>query len=284
MVRLTGMRLPWAALIVMLATAAGVSASAAAPIDEIAVSRRAAERLGVRVGDLIEVARDPAMAQSRRVRVAVILDAPEHPADVARGDLDVRFHLSTLESLLDRRDAVDRVVVRVREPSQAVAVREGLRALGSGVDVYTAEELARHSSRTFVVVSRFHRAIALIAVVASAIFLVTIMTLKLTEMRREIGALRLLGIGRGTIGLTIVAVSAAVAVMGSIVGIGLGAALVWSINAYYQSLFGTRLRFAVIVPETLLAAAGIAVAVGLAAGIVVAQRLLRRHPLEQVGR
>ena len=278
------MRIFWIALVVMVAAAIGASASPAAPPDAIAVSRRTAERLRVRVGDLIEVSRDPGMARSRRVRVAVIFDTREHPADVARGDLDVRFHLPMLESLLDRRDAVDRVVVRVREPSQAVAVREGLRALGSGVDVYTAEELARHSSRTFVVVSRFHRAIALIAVAASAIFLVTIMTLKLTEMRREIGALRLLGIGRGTIGLTIVAVSAAVAVMGSIVGVGLGAALVWGINAYYQPLFGTRLRFAMIVPETLLSAAGLAITVGLAAGIVVAQRLLRRRPLDQVGR
>ncbi|HET8680172.1 MAG TPA: ABC transporter permease [bacterium] len=278
------MRAFWMALVVTVVVAAAASASPSTPLDDIAVSRRTAERLGVRVGDVIEVSRDPGMAQSRRVRVAVILDAPEHPADVARGDLDVRFHLPVLESLLDRRDAVDRVVVRLRDPSQAVAVRDALRALGSGVDVYTADELARISSRTFVVVSRFHRAIALIAVVASAIFLVTIMTLKLTEMRREIGALRVLGIGRGTIGLTIVGVSAAVAVMGSIVGVGLGAVLVWTINAYYQPLFGTRLRFAVIVPETLLAAAGIAITVGLAAGIVVAQRLLHRRALDQVGR
>lgn len=278
------MRALWMALVVTVIAAVAASASPSTPLDDIAVSRRTAERLGVRVGDVIEVSRDPGMAQSRRVRVAVILDAPEHPADVARGDLDVRFHLPVLESLLDRRDAVDRVVVRLRDPSQAVAVRDALRALGSGVDVYTADELARISSRTFVVVSRFHRAIALIAVVASAIFLVTIMTLKLTEMRREIGALRLLGIGRGTIGLTIVGVSAAVAVMGSIVGVGLGAVLVWTINAYYQPLFGTRLLFALIVPETLLAAAGIAITVGLAAGIVVAQRLLHRRPLDQVGR
>lgn len=284
MIGLTGMRVSWMALIIVGVAVVGAWASPTTPLDDIAVSRRTAEKLGVRVGDLIEVSRDPGMTQSRRVRVAVILEGPEHPADVARGDLDVRFHLPTLESLLDRRDAVDRVVVRLREPSQGIAVREGLRALGSGVDVYTADELARHTSRTFVVVSRFHRAIALIAVVASAIFLVTIMTLRLTEMRREIGALRLLGIGRETIGLTIVGLSAAVAIMGSIVGIGLGGALVWAINAYYQPLFGTRLLFALIVPDTLLTAAGIAIAVGVIAGIVVAQRLLSRRPLDQVGR
>lgn len=285
MVRLIGMHaLLMVLMITMAATAAVASPSPAEPLEDVAVSRRTAETLGVRVGDIIEVSRDPAMAHRRRVRVRAILDAPEHPADVARGDLEIRFHLPALESLLERRDTVDRVIIRLRDASQAAAVREGLAALGSGVDVYTADELARHSSRTFVVVSRFHRAIALIAVVASAIFLVTIMTLKLAEMRREIGALRLLGIGGGTIGLTVVAVSAAVAVVGSIVGVGMGAALVWAINGYYQPLFGTRLRFAVILPETLLAASGLAIAVGLAAGLVAAQRLLRRRPLDQVGR
>jgi putative ABC transport system permease protein len=216
--------------------------------------------------------------------VGAVWDAGEHPADVARGDLEVRFHLPALESLLGRMDVVDRVVVRLRDVSQAPRVRDDLRAFASGYDVYTADELVAHTSRTFVVVSRFHRAIALITVFASGIFLITIMTLKLSEMRREIGALRLLGIGRGTIGLTVVAVAAAVAVMGSIIGAGLGAGLVWAINAYYQPLFETRLRFAVLVPETLVGAGGLAIAVSLAAGVGVALRLLRRHPLEQVGR
>lgn len=275
---------PLVLALIVLALTPVAGASSLDATDEVAVSRRTAERLGLRVGDVVEVSAEPSMAGSRRMRVAAIWDGREHPADVARGDLDIRFHLPALEALLGRDDTVDRVVVRLRDPSEAAGVREALRAFGSGVDVYTAQELARYSSRTFVVVSRFHRAIGLIAVVASAIFLVTIMTLKLAEMRREIGALRLLGIGRGTIGLTVIATSAAVAVAGSMVGAGLGAVLVWAINAYYQPLFGTRLRFAVIVPETLLTAGGLAVAIGLAAGAVVAQRLLRRRPLEQVGR
>lgn len=264
--------------------AAADASQVSLPLEEVAVPERTAQRLGLRVGDVIEVGADPSLSRPRRVRVAAIWSSGEHPADVARGDLLLRFHLPALESLLDRRDVVDRIVVRLRDPGLGPRVRDDLRALAAGYDVYTADELVAHTSRTFVVVSRFHRAIALITVLASGIFLITIMTLKLTEMRREIGALRLLGIGRGTIGLTIVGVSAAVAVMGSIVGVGLGAVLVWTINAYYQPLFGTRLRFAVIVPETVLAAAGIAITVGLAAGIVVAQRLLHRHPLDQVGR
>jgi putative ABC transport system permease protein len=273
----------FAFLAVLTLTTSGVSAPEQW-LGDVALPRQTAERLGVRVGDVIEVSRDPAMRGSRSLRVAAVFEAAEHPADVARGDLELRLHLPLLESLLERPDIVDRIVVRVRRPDEAGQVRDELKAFGPGYDVYTADELVAHTSRTFVVVSRFHRAIASIAVTASAIFLVTIMSLKLAEMRREIGALRLLGVGRQTIGLTVIAIAGVVAIVGSLAGVGLGAVLVWAINVYYQPLFETRLRFAVLTPDTVVAACGLAVAVGLAAGAVVAVRLMQQHPLEQVGR
>lgn len=315
------------------ADGAAVGPTAAASTDDlpaVAVPERTARRLGVRPGDVIEVSPRPFTEQSvrRRFRVAVVWAPPEHPADVAREDLLLRFHLPDLESLLaaDRTpvpngalardrpappgrppapdrlpppgrnpaqeagdgarpaDVVDRVVVRLRQRQRAEAVARDLDALVPGVDVYTAEEVARHVSRTFVVVSRFHRAIGFVTLLAGAIFLVTIMSLKLTEMRREIGALRLLGVSRATIGLAVLAIAAAVALLGTLVGMGVGAALVAAINAYYRPLFETRLRFGVLVPQTLLAAAALAVVLGVGAGAAVAARLLRRPPLEQVGR
>ncbi len=278
------MRLLVASLVLVILTLAASAALPDSSTEEVAVSRRTARRLGLRVGDVIEVSADPAMANGRRVRVAAIWNSPEHPADVARGDLLVRLHLPALESLLERRDAVDRIVVRLRDANQVERVRDDLRALGSGYDVYTARELTEHTSQTFVVISRFHRAIGLITILASGIFLVTIMTLKLTEMRREIGALRLIGVGQGTIGLTVMLVAAAVAVIGGLVGIGLGVLLVWGINAYYQPLFETTLRFATITPVTVLFAGCLAGVLSLAAAAVVTVRLLRQSALEQVGR
>lgn len=311
--------------------AAGTAAAASTDdLPAVAVPERTARRLGLRPGAVIEVSPRPFTEQGarRRFRVAVVWAPPEHPADVAREDLLLRFHLPDLESLLaaDRTpvrnrqlardrpappgrppapdrlparggnpaqdagdgagpaDVVDRVVVRLRHRQRAEVVARDLDALVPGVDVYTAEEVARHVSRTFVVVSRFHRAIGVVTLLAGAIFLVTIMSLKLTEMRREIGALRLLGVSRATIGLAVLAIAAAVALLGTLVGMGVGAALVAAINAYYRPLFETRLRFAVLVPQTLLAAAVLAVVLGVGAGAAVAARLLRRPPLEQVGR
>ena len=272
--------------VLLLALTARVApvASTEPPVGEVAVSLRTAQRLGLRPGEVVDVGTDPLLPRPRRARVAEVWTTGEHPADVARGDALIRFHLPALESLLDRHDAVDRIVVRLRNPAEAGRIRDDLRALGSGYDVYTAAELVKHISRTFVVVSRFHRAIGLITVLASGIFLVTIMSLKLTEMRREIGALRLIGIGRGTIGLAVMTIALAVAALGSLIGVGLGAILVGGINAYYQRLFETTLHFATIVPATVLFAGGLAVALSLVAGAAVVVRLLGRRPLEQVGR
>jgi hypothetical protein len=59
---------------------------------------------------------------------------------------------------------------------------------------------------------------------------------------------------------------------------------VWGINGYYQPLFGTTLRFAVLEPRTVVFAASLAMALGLGAGGAAAVRILRRSPLEQVSR
>ncbi|MDR7570863.1 MAG: FtsX-like permease family protein [Armatimonadota bacterium] len=256
----------------------------AADLPEAAVPERTARRLRVRPGDVLEVAADPAMRRAQRVRVAVVWNPAEHPADVARQELRLVLRLPFLEALTGRPDTVDRVVVRLRQGAQAQRVREDLEAWAVGFDAYTAEELAAHTSRAFVVVSRFHRAIALVTLLAGGIFLVAVPGLRTSEMRREIGALRLVGIGRGTIALAVVGIATGVALLGTLLGLGIGAVLVAAINAYYQPLFQTSLVFAVLEPRTVAAAAAFSVLLGIFSGVAVAARLLRQPPLEQVSR
>lgn len=260
------------------------ASSAASVLDDVALPRRTAAQLGVGVGDILEVSPDPAMTAPRRVRVAVVWDPPEHPVDVVRRDLTIQFHLPDLETLLDRHDLADRVVVRVRDPTQAAQVRDTLNGIGRGYEAYTAVELAAHTSRTFVVVSRFHRAIALITLLASGIFLVTLLSLKLSELRREIGALRLLGIGRRTIALMVLGLATAIALAGTLVGLGIGAVLVRGINRVYQPQFATHLSFAIITPATVQLVALAGVSLGIGAGLVVGFRLVRGRGLDLVGR
>jgi len=259
-------------------------AHAAPSLETVALPRSSATQLGVGVGDTLEVSSDPDMARSLKVRVAVVWDPPEHPVDVARRDLIIQFHLPTLEVLLDRQDVVDRVIVRLTDPARAEQVRNELNGMGRGYEAYTASELAQQTSRSFVVISRFQRAIALITLLASGIFLVTLISLKLTELKREIGVLRLLGIGRETILVTVFGLGTVVAVVGTAIGIGAGAVFVAAINRYYQPLFDTQLRFAFITPGTLRVITLASLFVGIGAAVGVGFRLLRARPLDQVGR
>ncbi len=272
----SGLLLPLAILLAVPALAGD--------LPDAAVPERTARKLGVRPGDVLEVAQDPGMRNSRRVRVAVVWSPAEHPAEVARQELRLVLRLPFLEDLTGRPDAVDRVVIRLRKGGEAGRVRDDLEALSVGVDAYTAEELVAHTSLAFVVVSRFHKAIALLTLLAGGLFLVAVTGLRTSEMRREIGALRLVGIGRGTLALAVVGIATGVALAGTLLGIGIGAVLVAAINAYYQPLFQTSLRFAVLDPWTVLGTAAFSVLLGILSGVAVAVRLLRQPPLEQVGR
>jgi putative ABC transport system permease protein len=258
--------------------------SAGSSLDEVALPRRTAEELGVARGDILEIGSDPAMTHPTRVRVAVIWDPPEHPAEIARRDLVVQLHLPLLERLLGRQDLVDRIVVRLKDPARAEQVRDDLNKMGRGYEAYTAAELTQQTSRSFIVISRFHRAIALITLLASGIFLVTLMSLKFTEIRREIGALRLVGVARGTILLAVLGLATTVALAGTVVGLGVGALLVRAINLHYQPLFATHLRFALLTPSTVWIVTVASLLLGIGAGGLVGFRLVRKPPLDLVGR
>ena len=81
-----------------------------------------------------------------------------------------------------------------------------------GFRAYRSRDIAVETSRTFQVVSRFHRAIGVITIVASSVFLLCIMVLKVEERRRDIAALRLMGISRWSVVQSIIIEAALVAV------------------------------------------------------------------------
>jgi putative ABC transport system permease protein len=133
-------------------------------------------------------------------------------------------------------------------------------------------------------VSRFHRAIGIITVVASAIFLLCIMLLKVDERRRDVAALRLMGISARTIVRSVVLEAAAIAVLGSLAGVGVGRAAAWIVNTYYQNLYRTPLRFSIVTGDIIALAVGLSLALGIVAGWLAARRLVRTPPLALFGR
>jgi putative ABC transport system permease protein len=250
---------------------------------EIAVERALAERLGLGVGDTLRFGTAPDSLDRVAVISAVYEPRPD-PAEISRQALHARFHLPDLAEILKAPDRVDRFGIGLAPGVRADSAVAALNATAFGFRAYSSAEIASESSQTFLVVSRFHRAIAVITIVASAVFLLCIMLLKVEERRMDAAVMRFVGVRRRTIFGALVLEAALVSVFGSAVGallaFGAGAAT----NAYYQRFFDTDLIFSRITPGIVLFGVALSLALGVLAGGAAAWRLVRTRPMVLWGR
>jgi putative ABC transport system permease protein len=258
--------------------------SAAQPERTIAIDERLAADLGLRVGDRVVLRARPEDAGGDTVRVAAVTHRGADPSEISRDDYRVRLHLDQLQSLIGYGDRVDRFAIATSGDSGTAAVLRGVNRAAFGFRAYRSRDVAVETSRTFAVVSRFHRAIGVITIVASAIFLLCIMLLKVEERRRDVAALRLLGISRASVVRSVVLEAAAVALAGSALGVGIGWAASGIVNAHYQDVYRTPLLFSLVTPGVVLFAVALSVLLGVAAGLLAALRLVRTPPLALLGR
>ena len=250
----------------------------------IALDERLAADAPLRIGDRVVLAAAPGSAGDT-VTVAALVRRRADPSEVARAEYRVWLHLDHLQRLAGTGDRVDRFAVQTRSPaSGAGETVDAINRSAFGFRAHRSADVAVETSRTFQVVSRFHRAIGVITVVASALFLLCLLLLKVDERRRDVAALRLMGISRRTVVASVVLEAAMVSVIGS----GFGALVGWSaslvINRYYQAVYRTPLAFAVVTPDTVAFAVGLSLLLGIVAGWLAAARLVRVPPLELFGR
>lgn len=249
----------------------------------IAIDSRLAQDAGLSVGDRVILAAEPG-GTGDTVVVAAITRPGADPSEVSRQEYRVRMHLDHLQRLAGMGDRVHRFAVATRGPAATDAAVAAIDAAAFGFRAHRSRDVAVETSATFAVVSRFHRAIGVITIVASGIFLLCILLLKVDERRRDVAALRLIGISRGTIVKSIVVEAAAIAVLGSLFGAALGWSASLIVNAHYQDVYRTPLRFAAVTPEVLALALALALLLGAVAGALAALRLARTHPLALLGR
>lgn len=257
----------------------------AAAIDRrtIAIDEAFAARAHLKIGDLISVSSRPGTIGDT-VTVGAIVRRGADPSEVARGDLRVRMHLDQLQTIAGYGDRVDRFAIATTPAADIPRLIDRINRVAFGFKAYRSRDIAVETSRTFQVVSRFHRAIGIITIVASSVFLLCIMVLKVEERRRDIAALRLMGISRATVVRAIVIEAAVVAVLGSALGVVLGWAVSLFVNWHYQALYRTPLEFSMVTPATVVFAVSLSLALGIAAGVMASLRLVRTPPLALFGR
>jgi putative ABC transport system permease protein len=249
------------------------------PPRTVAVDERLAEDAGVKIGERLVISRVPG-GEGDTVVVSALVQRRADPSEVARADYRVRLHLDELQSLIGYGDRVDRFAIASRGGPAADSAIRVINNAAFGFQAYRSRDIAVETSQTFLVVRRFHRAIGVITIVASAIFLLCIMLLKVEERRRDIAALRMMGISARSIVRSVMVEAALVAGIGSGIGVAIGWLASRIINWHYRGVYRTPLAFSVVTPGIVVLAVSLSLALGLIAGFLAARRLVGIPPLE----
>ena len=271
-------------LFLLLAPAAlDAQAGASSSPRTIAVDERLAADAGVRLGDRVVLSTAPGGAGDTVV-VSAFTKRSADPAEVARADYRVRLHLDHLQALTGYGDRVDRFAVATRGDAATDGALRAINAAAFGFRAHRSRAIAVETSRTFAVVSRFHKAIGVITIVASATFLLCIMLLKIDERRRDVAALRLMGISRGSVVRSVTLEAALIATAGSLLGVGIGYLASTLVNWHYRGVYRTPLAFSIVTPDVVLLAVMLSLVLGIGAGLLASMRLVSVRPLELFGR
>jgi putative ABC transport system permease protein len=250
----------------------------------IAVDARLAADHGLRLGDTVRVSAAPGDTAAERAVVSALLGRRADPSEVARSEYRARLHLDHLQRLTAYGDRVDRFAVQSTGDNARASMLSAINGAAFGFRAWPSAEIAVRTSRTFQVIRRFHRAIGVITIVASAAFLLCILLLKIDERRRDVAALRMMGISARTIVRSVVLEAAIIALCGSLAGVLLGAIMARVVNWYFQGVHRTTLAFTMVTAETVLLACGLSVVLGTVAGWLAARRLVRVPTLTLLGR
>jgi putative ABC transport system permease protein len=249
-------------------------------LPDVLVTRQLMEAQQLRVGDVVSLSAYSSGSQPRQFRIAGQYEPVADPMRLGDARHEVRLHLPDLidfeavpSSPLDR-ETVDTINVQLADAAQA---RDVARRLGSAIPGVAAQRTGDDERRAapFVVLDRFHLAIAIITVVASSVFLLALMLMLVEERRATVGVLRLIGFRRWRILQHVLAEGVVIAIAGALFGILLAVVMQGGINRFFQWRYDTALVFVRITPGVVLRSIAVAVPLGAAAIVASSWSLLR---------
>lgn len=246
---------------------------------EILVSRQLAEARQLRVGSLVRFAADPSGANAREFRVAGIYEPVADPMRINSPRREARFHLPDLLAMIaDPQDplsmeTIDAINVALVDPAEARVFAREVASRVPGIAAWPAREASE--AGPFVVLERFHLAIALVTVMASTVFLLALTVMLVDERRETVGILRLIGLTSRRILVQIFVEGLIIAAAGSLLGLALAVASQDLINRFFQWRYDTALVFVRVTPEVAWRCLAIAVPLGALASVAASWALLR---------
>ena len=262
-------------------TIAGAQSSTLPPV---AISRHLAEARHLSIGSTIRLSTDHAGTQARDFTIVGIYEPTPNPARLGTLDLEVRFHLPDLldftraPATLPGAEPISGINVALTDPADARAFARDVNARLPAIDARPASE-ATSNAGPFLVLRRFHLAIAAVTIGAATVFLLALTIMLVDERRETVGVLRLIGLPVRRILVQVLLEGLMVAGAGAAFGLVLSLASERLINRFFQWRYDTALIFVRITPDVAMTCVAIAVPLGAAATVIASWALLRRNAL-----
>ena len=208
----------------------------------ILLSNVLARTIGVQTGDTLRLATPTGFHDAK------ILDTVDY---VAIDSGAAAISLPVLEDWFDRHGATYLQITldpgadpaQVRSELTAIVERTPLRGGRTG-DVHSGAEALKSAQALAEQSGAFTVAIQWIVAGAAAIALLNTLLLSVIERRRELGVLRAMGASRRFISRMVLAEAAAVAIVGSVVGVIIGGVLHWLSDKILTATTSVQVEFA----------------------------------------
>src|SRR5215207_1153887 len=206
---------------------------------EMAIDAKTAEDTGYVVGDRAKVL---FQGPARDFTVSGIIGFGE--ADNLGGARLVGFDLATAQEVMNREGRFDEIDVAAEEGVTAGQLRDRIRAaVEPRYEVLTGEELAEDSAAAINdTIGRFLGtallAFAFVALVVGAFLIFNTFTIIVAQRTRELALLRCLGASRRQVMNSVLLESGIVALVASLVGLGLGVLIAGGLKALLSTFLG----------------------------------------------
>jgi len=255
----------------------------------ILVSRQLLKAQGLKVGDVVALSTEPSGNGAREFRIVGSYEPTPDPARLGDAWLEARLHLGDMLGL--GRDpaeplsteSVSAIGVRLLDPRDATAFARDLSARLPGVVVRPTVPTETDAD-PFVVLDRFHLAVALVTVVASSMFLLALMVMLVDERRDTMAILRVIGLRRRRILAQVLVEGMLIAMVGAVFGVALAAVLETVFNRFFQWRYDTALVFVHVTAAIAGRSVLLAVPLGVLASLLSSASLLRREAIALVRR
>jgi ABC-type lipoprotein release transport system permease subunit len=270
--------------VVGAALLASVTVRAEDKLPSVLISRQLSEGEQIAVGDVIRLSASDDGRNVHQFRVAGVYEPTPDPARLGAVIREVQLHLPDLLNLSREpstpsgSEYVQTINVALVDPADADAFSRDVRSRMPGIDAQPAIGAAE-STGPFIVLRRFHLAIAIVTIAASTVFLLALTIMLVDERRATVGVLRLIGLPIRRIVLQLFLEGVFIAVVGSMFGLVLSLLSEGIINRFFQWRYDTALVFVRITPQVAAICVAIAIPLGVSATVVASWALLRRNGL-----